>query len=251
MGQAILLAVPCFRESARLPKFLPDLCTAIADSGLPIQVQPVDDGSGDDEQKFLKQYIDEQRATFSHLSPAHLLDNNVGKGGAVYAGWSNAKEETHLAFVDADGAVPAEEVVRLCETALEGGNRAKCVYATRIGGEGTVVQRTLVRKFSGWIFATLVQFLYSLPFRDTQCGFKIVPRAAYERIRDRTRENRFCFDIEVTSLLIQSGTEVLAIPINWSEKPGSTLKVGNVASMFLSVIRLRQRLRRALVNGRE
>ena len=156
----------------------------------------------------------------------------TARGHAVWAGSASLP----------DGAVPPGEIVRLCQIALEDKNVSKCVYATRVGGEGTVVERTLLRRISGWTFATLVQVLFAFPFRDTQCGFKIVPRGAYERIRHRTRENRFCFDIEMTSLLIQSGGEILPIPINWSERPGSTLRPTNVLDMFLSVLKLRRRL---------
>ena len=113
-----LLVVPAFCESQRLPRFLPDLCGAVAAmDGAPVQIMVVDDGSGTAEQKFLIDLVAELRESHTFLMEPLILEENRGKGGAVYAGWdaSEGGGFSKLGFVDADGAVSASEVVRVLE----------------------------------------------------------------------------------------------------------------------------------------
>src|SRR5687767_5575305 len=105
---ATLLVVPCYRERERLPQFLPELCRALRD--MPgVRIRVVDDGSGPAQQAWLKAYVDELRREHPQLEPAQLNAVNQGKGGAVYSGWERPAGAEFLAFVDADGAVPAAE----------------------------------------------------------------------------------------------------------------------------------------------
>ena len=49
-----LLVIPCFNESLRLPRFLPELCELLKASKAEAEVQLVDDGSTPEEKKALK-----------------------------------------------------------------------------------------------------------------------------------------------------------------------------------------------------
>lgn len=237
----LLLVIPCLRESARLPGFLPGLLGALQPLGSRVEVLTVDDGSGAGEQEWLRNYCEEMRREFPSLRPPLLLPENAGKGGAVYAGWATAGAEvTHLAFVDADGAIPPREAIRLIHLAR--GVPASACFGIRTGADGTLVERTLGRRIAGLVFRAIVKTLFRFPLPDTQCGFKIVPAAAWRLCRAHLRENRFCFDVELTWHLLRQGTPLLAAPIDWSERPGSRLRPGSVWAMVSSLWTLRQRL---------
>ena len=139
-----LLVIPCFRESERLPKFLPALVRAVEASGLDVRIRAVDDGSGAVEQAWLRDYVAGLAGQHGCLDPAQLNERNTGKGGAVYSGWERAEGAAVLAFVDADGAVPPEEVVRVLRMAVE--DREGAVIAVRTGESGTRVVREMKRK---------------------------------------------------------------------------------------------------------
>jgi dolichyl-phosphate beta-glucosyltransferase len=91
----------------------------------------------------------------------------------------------------------------------------------------------------------LVRFFFRLPVPDTQCGFKVVPAAAYRAVRGELREHRFCFDVELTLYLQRARVEITAVPIDWAESPGSRVRPSTVRDMFFSLLRLRRRLRDA------
>ncbi len=242
MPSACLLVIPCFRESARLPHFLPELARRLSDSALDVSILVVDDGSGSAEATRLAAFVDTLRPAFPRLLPVLQLPANQGKGGAVYAGWDTAADEQFLAFVDADGAVPATEVVRLFDILQEKPTPPPALYAVRVHGAGRHLSRTFVRSITGLVFRRLVHFFFPLPVPDTQCGFKIVPASAYRAFRGELREHRFCFDVELTCQLMIHGTRVDWEPIDWHESPGSRVRPNTIREMFLGLLRLRRRL---------
>ena len=82
-----LLVIPCYYESKRLPRFLLKLCELVELSNLSIAIQLVDDGSSQDEQKALSNLSQKLNPQYSFLREPLLLEKNLGKGGAVRAGW--------------------------------------------------------------------------------------------------------------------------------------------------------------------
>ena len=237
----ILLIIPCLRERARLPLFLPRLLDVLSERAAETDVMIVDDGSSADEQAWLAEYVLELQATYPALQPPVLLAENAGKGGAVYAGWAQATgEHTHLGFVDADGAVPAAEVSRLC--ALVPQQPDEALYAVRTGGEGTRVSRHPARALAGMFFRLLVKLLFRFPVPETQCGCKFVPAAAWRSLASQLTERRFCFDVELTWHLLQQGTTIRAVPVNWQEIAGGQLRAASVLAMVRSLVKLRGQL---------
>lgn len=241
----ILLVIPCYKESERLPAFLAELCSAIESSGLPVRVRPVDDGSGEAEAAAMTALVKELQPEHSCLGRAVLLEKNRGKGGAVYAGWDSAEEERFdwLAFVDADGAVSAEETLRvLTDVSQRDAESGECVFAVRVGGDHTPVQRTPIRKLLGNMFRIMVRVLYRLPCRDTQCGMKVIPRARFREVREQLKEERFVFDVELAARLVRSGCSIIEIPIAWQESPGTRLRMSSAARMLSALFAVRWRL---------
>jgi len=236
-----LLVIPCYQERDRLPRFLPRLCETLSRSGLSVRVQIVDDGSGVEQQNWLRLYAGDLRRRFPFLSDPVTHPTNVGKGHAVYTGWATAEEESWLAFADADGAVSPEEIVRLFKQVQAGGG-ADAFFAVRTGEQGTMVRREWRRRLSGLVFRRLVRRLFQFPVPDTQCGFKIVAAGVFRKIRTRLEEHRFCFDIELTFRLLEIGARIACVPISWEESPGSRLGANSVAAMASSTMKLKRRL---------
>ena len=236
-----LLVIPCLRERGRLPQFLPGLLSALRSAGAAVDVLMVDDGSGAEEQGWLDGYLSGLRASEPALLAPLLRDTNVGKGGAVYAGWETAgPQHTHVGFVDADGAIPPEETARLCVLASRTPTRT--IYAVRTGTDDTVVQRHPGRGLAGHFFRSLVKMLFRFPVPETQCGCKILPVTAWRACAAKLTERRFCFDVELTWHLLHEGSEIRAVPVNWFEIAGGQLRAGSVLAMIRSLVKLRLQL---------
>ena len=164
-----------------------------------------------------------------------MLPENRGKGGAIYAGWDILVNDCDwLAFVDADGAVPADETCRLMAGAASASTGMTAIFGER--SRAKTVRRNPLRRFVGWAFQVLVRSLVPLPLHDTQCGIKALPSAAFRAIRGDLHREDFAFDIELAMALLDHGYSITPVPVRWQEQPGSHMRVRHVVAMAIAVL---------------
>ncbi|MGA1238676.1 MAG: hypothetical protein ACO34E_17645, partial [Limisphaerales bacterium] len=86
------------------------------------------------------------------------------------------------------------------------------------------------------------QGLFWMGILDTQCPAKVMRRSAVEAVHDALRIADLAFDVNLLYALRRRGLGVLEVPIEWTDKMGSTVTRSLLRSsmvMFLSVVRLR------------
>ncbi len=228
-----------------MPDFLQELCKTAEASQLPIKILTVDDGSGPEEAELMFSLVQRLQEKFNLLLDALILEQNQGKGGAIYSGWNEADPQMYkwIAFVDADGAISPEETLNFLSQTKSGNKEQRtCLWSVRVTGEGKEVNRTKVRQALGNIFRSIVKFTFNLPVRDTQCGLKCLPTKAYQKIQNKLIEKRFVFDIELAAHLTRQGYKLKEIPVNWHESPGSTINIKSAFKMLFSLFVIRWRL---------
>ncbi len=224
MAADFLLVIPAYRELNRLPPYLRELVAVLAPARFRTEILIVDDGSPPDEQHKLLKLLTLGAFGSCHVAPPLLLPSNGGKGHAIIQGWRAAPEAKWFGFLDADGAIPSDEVLRLLEMALAlDPAQAPGLWSSRVRLLGRKIDRTLTRHLLGRMFATLVSKSIDLPVYDTQCGFKLVPHPCYRKIAPLLAEARFCFDLELLLAVRHVGTDVVEIPIDWRDVPGGQL----------------------------
>ena len=85
-----------------------------------------------------------------------------------------------------------------------------------------------------------MQLLFRMNIADTQCGAKVMCRAAAERIHPALRIADVAFDINLLYALKRNGFTVREVPTEWTDQLGSKIKLNRGAlGILLSVIRLR------------
>lgn len=240
----LCLVIPTYNAGVAFDRFIAELLPALDGLGCRWTLQVVDDGSWVPEWQRLVDSFDANKERHPGYNDLLVLPRNTGKGAAVRAGWDEAgRDADWLAFVDADGSVPAREVARLCREAFAAGS-GTAVLASRRPSPAHRVEKRWHRHRLGRVFATLVHLLFYLPIHDTQCGLKVIPAAAYHRIRPLLFEPRFSFDVELLCLLRQTGIRLVEEPIDWSDLGVSTLRyTRDIPSMLWSLWRIRRRRR--------
>jgi glycosyltransferase involved in cell wall biosynthesis len=161
----------------------------------------------------------------------------IGKGGALIEGLRLAPMADLIGYVDADGATAPPAFLDLINKA----DQADCVIGSR-WSEGAVLHRTQTgqRQLASRVFHIIVQCLFWMNIRDTQCGAKIMSRAAVEAIHPHLCVADMAFDINLLYLLKKAQFKVLEVPTEWTDKVGSKVALGKTSiTMFFSVIRLR------------
>ena len=161
----------------------------------------------------------------------------IGKGGALIEGLKLAPAADLIGYVDADGATAPEAFFDLVKNA----GRADCVIASR-WMDGAVIHQTQTnkRQFASRIFHLIVQCLFWMNIKDTQCGAKVMRRQVVETVHPSLRIADMAFDINLLYCIKRAGFKILEMPTVWTDKMGSKVVLGKTSlTMLLSVIRVR------------
>ncbi len=166
-----------------------------------------------------------------------VFPSPIGKGGALIEGLRLAPETDLIGYVDADGATPPRAFHELVRR-MPGYD---CVIGSRwLPGSQLGEVQPWKRRVASRAFHTIVQALFWMNIRDTQCGAKVMRREAVERIYADLRTADLAFDINLLYCLKRTGSRILELPTEWTDKIGSKIQLGRSSlSMLLSILRLR------------
>jgi dolichyl-phosphate beta-glucosyltransferase len=185
-----------------------------------VEVLVVDDGSEDDTAAMVEARLEaraSERPTLRLLREPH-----TGKGGAVRAGMM-AAESDYVLFADADLATPPDQLPLLTD-ALATNDIA---LGSRVHPDGSDRRSSqpLHRRALGKVFHALAAFWVTGPVPDTQCGFKGFSREAAHDLFGRQKIGSIVFDAEVIHLARRRGYSMAIVPVQWSDKRGSRMRV--------------------------
>ena len=227
MPERVTVVVPAFNEARRLPALLDTLEARgpeiFADAGLELaELIVVDDGSADGTAATAR-----DRAPRGFAFSVLELGRNRGKGAAVRAGMLAAAEPLAL-LADADMSTPFEEVAKLAE-ALRAGNEI-AIGSRGLRESDIVVHQPPYRELAGKGFNVGLRVLTGLPYRDTQCGFKLFRLAAARRLFELQRIEGFAYDAEILVLARRLGLRVAEVPVRWLDDPATTVRLFSASS---------------------
>ncbi len=234
----ILLVTPVWNDSTRLGVFGVSLAETLAAAEFPIRWVIADDGSSDEDREKLRKLRDSFAKIYPNVD-LHLAAMHHGKGSVIREAWELAPNADWLAFVDADGAVSAEDMLGLIRKAVVAG---RTVIGVRKRTETTHIEESLWRGFFHRGFLLTADLLLDLRSADIQCGAKDIKGSDYRVIERRLDEDGLAFDSELLSTLNWSGATWLEVPVNWVEKGGGKVKpLKHAWGMLRALLRIRAR----------
>ena len=163
----------------------------------------------------------------------------IGKGGALIEGLKLAERGELIGYVDADGATGPEAFLALAQKI----GTADCIIGSRwLPGSVLLKAQPKLRQFVSRCFHFIVEILFGMGIKDTQCPCKLMRREAVEKIHPFLRIADLAFDVNLLVALKQAGFRVVEVPIEWTDMVGSKVTASlfrNSLAMFLSVVRVR------------
>ncbi len=162
---------------------------------------------------------------------------NRGKGYSVKHGMLKAQGEWTL-FTDADLSSPIGEVEKLW-SALEREHAQVAVGSRAVDRSLVGVHQPLLREAVGRVFNAAMRLVTGLPFKDTQCGFKLFQTSAGREVFSRQQLDGFGFDVEVLFIAKTLGLKSVEVPVRWDNVEGTkvSMLLGFVAFMDLLKVR--------------
>ncbi len=217
----VSIVIPAYNEKLRLPSTLRALLEAQARGALvPARIHEiliVDDGSRDGTLEAIPKEVEA-----SGLIRTFRLEPNHGKGAAIRKGLAQATGEWVL-IADADQATPWNQLAVLAKAQEE--TRADIVIGSRgLSGSQLIRRQNRVRETLGKLFNRFIVMLTGLPFKDTQCGFKLMRRSGVAAFLYRLRINRFAWDVEFLMRARRAELSIIETPVVWSHQEGSKIR---------------------------
>jgi dolichyl-phosphate beta-glucosyltransferase len=212
----VSVIVPAYNEEDCIRSHLKKIVDYLSGRFAQFEIIVVDDGSGDDTRKQVALATNEEPRI--RLIP---LSRNRGKGSAVREGVLAAQGDA-VCFTDADLSTPVETIEIGIDALAE---NSPVVIASRRHPDSIVcLRQNWAREAMGRLFNRFMRLLVSLPFADTQCGFKCFTRQAAREIFSRARIDGFAFDVEIVVIARRLGYEIKEIPVCWTNSPGSKVR---------------------------
>jgi dolichyl-phosphate beta-glucosyltransferase len=233
--ETLSIVIPAYNEEQRLPATLDRICAYAERSPIPLdEILIVDDGSRDGTAALVE----------ARKGMIRLLRNpgNRGKGYAVRNGMLAAKGDWILS-TDADLSAPIGELEKLVAAARQE-SAVVAIGSRALDRKLVKVHQPMMREASGRAFNLVMRMITGLPFRDTQCGFKLFRKDAAREIFSRQIEEGFSFDVEDLMIARALGLRSIEVPVEWSNVEGTKVSLTQGMKSFADLVRIRSRASR-------
>jgi len=230
--ETLSIVIPAYNEERRLPATLDRILGYREQSPVAVaEILVVDDGSRDGTAALVE----------ARGGMIRLISNpgNRGKGYAVRSGMLAAQGDWILS-TDADLSAPIEELGKLIAAALRE-SAVVAIGSRALDRKLVKVHQPLMREASGRAFNLVMRLVTGLPFRDTQCGFKLFRKDAAREIFSRQIEDGFSFDVEDLLIARTLGLRSVEVPVEWSNVEGTKVSLAQGMKSFTDLVRIRAR----------
>jgi dolichyl-phosphate beta-glucosyltransferase len=209
------IIVPARNEQARLPVGLERLCAKAAALPPGVEILVVDSASIDKTAQIVRDW------PAGPVRVRLISCDRQGKGAAVRAGFL-ASQAPYVGFCDADMAADLS-ALDVALSHLRAGRHvvigSRAHPASVVEARHSAVRRTGAAVFRG------IAWLVSRGPRDTQCGFKFFAGPVARQAAADMTATGFAFDVELIARCRQLGADMIEIPVNWRDIPGSTFSI--------------------------
>jgi len=185
------VVIPCYNEEERL---LTSTFKEFAHRNLGYHLCFVNDGSTDNTLSVLEELRKGNEDTISIFN----CEKNGGKAEAVRQGVLHLSKDPQLDYIgylDADLSTDFTDFDELVQT-LENSD-FKIVSGSRISRMGADITKESARKIISLTINFIIQKILGMPFKDTQCGAKIMDREIATSMFNKKFVTRWLFDVEI------------------------------------------------------
>ncbi len=224
---ALDIVIPAFNEEDRIDRTLRAYRAGVTDPSARFFVAL--DSCTDRTAEVVQHHVDVDPRVFA-LEYPHL-----GKGGVIMETFRRTSADV-VGFVDADCATPPAEFLRLVGMAeLADGAIASRTHPASV----LPTPRPVIRRLTSRAFSFLTRALFRLPYRDTQCGAKVVRRQVADHVLPFLSSRDFLFDVDLLVTARRLGYRILEVPTVWCDQDGSHVDaVSDARRMAASALRL-------------
>jgi glycosyltransferase involved in cell wall biosynthesis len=225
----ISLVIPAYNEEKRIKNMLLSYLSYFKRHYKDYEIIVVCDGSD--------LTADVARKTVKGNNRVKILEfkKKLGKGGGIIEGFKKADGDI-IGFSDADESVSPEDFNNIVKKTQ---NYDCAIGSRRIKGAKIIKKQPLKRRVASRAFNILVNMLFRLDIKDTQCGVKVFNKNAIKSILPDLISRGFEFDVELLWRTKKNGYKIKEFPIVWKHTEGSSFSLWNGPRMLCSLLKIR------------
>ena len=226
--------MPAYNEADRLGATLEVIAALAGTPEAPIAVFLADDGSTDKTTE-----VAWDRAKRAGLPLEILRLPHRGKALTVRDAMlavSGKTDADYLLMLDADNEVSVTHLSK-----VEWSTDPDTIYiARRVRETGGALGATppLFRRLMSTGMRLASRTLLGLPYRDTQCGFKLFPRHLAFELFSQQRSSSWVFDAEILVIARRSGLPIREVPVVWEPRGESRVGAGSAITSVIGLLQI-------------
>ena len=230
------VVIPVYNEEAQLAASVERVLEHLATMPWSYRVTIADNASTDQTALIARR--------LSHTHPqvrvVHLAEK--GRGRALKRVWSQSESDV-LVYMDVDLSTDLSALLPLVAPLVSG--HSDLAIGSRLTRDSRVT-RGMKRELISRSYNLILRQTLRARFRDAQCGFKAVRRAAARELLPLVEDNTWFFDTELLVVAERAGLRIHEVPVDWVDDPDSSVDLARTALDDLKGV---ARLGRALVRG--
>jgi dolichol-phosphate mannosyltransferase len=228
-----LVIIPTYNEKENVEKMIRKVFS------LPLQfhILIIDDGSPDGTADIVKCLTIE----FPGKLFLEQRSGKLGLGTAYIHGfkWALARSYEYIFEMDCDFSHNPEDLIRLREACINGGDVA---VGSRYTKGGKIENWPMGRVMMSYFASVYVRMILWVPFKDTTAGFKCYKKKVLERINfEDIKFIGYAFQIEMKYIAYKLGFKVVEVPITFTDRVegASKMSKGIFKEAILGVLKMR------------
>lgn len=228
-----LVIIPTYNEKENVERMI----RKVFSLSFPFHILIVDDGSPDGTADIVKDLMKE----FPDRLFIEERKGKLGLGTAYIHGfkWALARKYEYIFEMDCDFSHNPEDLIRLREACVNGGDIA---IGSRYTNGGKVENWPLGRVLMSYFASVYVRMVLWVPIKDTTAGFKCYRRRVLENIKfDDIKFVGYAFQIEMKYIAHKLGYKIVEVPITFIDRTEGISKMskGIFKEAILGVLKMR------------
>lgn len=217
---SIAVIMPAFNEAIRIEQTIATIARyRTANPGRIRAIYVADDGSSDDTIAVATRAAERENTSIDIMAFPHR-----GKALTVRSAMLEVaarSDAEYLMMLDADDELRIDQLDK-----VRWSPDRHAVYIGRRDHEAKGAARpTTIRRLMSLVMRTASRVLLGLPYRDTQCGFKLFPREIAHDLFSQQRSSGWTFDAEVLFIAHRvSHLPIVEVPVIWSPRGVSRVR---------------------------
>lgn len=217
-AEGLTIFFPCFNDAGTIGSLVAAAHLVGRESGRDFEILVVDDGSSDNSRTIL----DGLKEKYPELRTVYH-EGNRGYGAALRSGFANARKDL-VFYTDGDGQYDVLELLRFLPVLQDG--------VDVVNGYKISRSDPLHRIVIGDLYVVLMRLLFGFRVRDVDCDFRLMRRAALDRVALRHSSGVIC--LELVRKLELAGFRFAEFPVHHYHRIHGRSQFFNFRRLFVT-----------------